>query len=337
MPSSYMAEEARATPLILQTEAARWQQAAALVRRAAAGRRTDVLVGRGSSGHACTFASYLFALRTGRVPVEFRPWLTTQPLPPADWRDAVVYAFSNSGMSTDVAAAAEWLRGQGAMIVAVTGADSPQAHLVKAAEHVIPLGCGLEQAVPATKSVGAQLFVAAALAGYDIETAAAQTAACMVRIDGEGLPMQLAGFLEGARSVVWLARGPSYAGALDAALKMQESVGVPAFGYSTAEYLHGPIAAASPADRVLLFAGADDPMESKQAVAAALLARGVPFLSLGSERAQDAQLTMPFPEERWARTALLTYLSQLTCAALAERYGIDPDAPPALRKVTKTR
>lgn len=337
MSSSQMANEARSAPLVLRSEAARWQSEATAIRRLVAGRPLSVLVGRGSSGNVCTFASYLFALQTGRQPVEFRPWLTTQPLPAADWSDATVYAFSNSGNSTDVAAAAEWLRARGALVVAITEADAPDAHLLKPAHHIIRLGCGPERAVPATKSVVAQLFIAAALAGYEIELAAEQTAACMLRIDADGAPSALAAFLAGARTVTWLARGPSCAGALDAALKLQESVGVPSSAYSMAEYLHGPIAAASPEDRVVLFSGADEPMESKQAVTAALLARAVPFLCLGSDRTPEAQLPLPFPEARWARTALLAYMAQLACTDLAERYGINPDRHPSLRKVTKTR
>lgn len=337
MSNSLMANEARSAPLILRSEAARWQREATGICRLVAGRPLSVLVGRGSSGNVCTFASYLFALQTGRQPVEFRPWLTTQPLPAADWSDAAVYAFSNSGNSTDVAAAAEWLRGRGALVVAISEADAPDAHLLKPAHHIIRLGCGPERAVPATKSVVAQLFIAAALAGYEIELAAEQTAACMLRIDADGTPSRLAAFLAGARTVTWLARGPACAGALDAALKLQESVGVPSSGYSMAEYLHGPIAAASPEDRVVLFSGADESIESKQAVTAALLARAVPFLCLGSDRTPEAQLPLPFPEARWARTALLAYMAQLACTDLAERYGINPDQHPSLRKVTKTR
>ncbi|MHB1200584.1 MAG: SIS domain-containing protein [Polaromonas sp.] len=337
MSNSHMANEARSAPLVLHSEAPRWQREATGIRRLVAGRPLSVLVGRGSSGNVCTFASYLFALQTGRQPVEFRPWLTTQPLPAADWSDAAVYAFSNSGNSTDVAATAEWLRARGALVVAISEADAPDAHLLKPAHHIIRLGCGPERAVPATKSVVAQLFIAAALAGYEIELAAEQTAACMLRIDADGVPSRLAAFLAGARTVTWLARGPSCAGALDAALKLQESVGVPSTGYSMAEYLHGPIAAASPEDRVVLFSGADEPMESKQAVTAALLARAVPFLCLGSDRTPEAQLPMPFPQARWARTALLAYIAQLACSDLAERYGINPDQHPSLLKVTKTR
>lgn len=336
MSNSTMAKEARQSPQVLRFEATRWQSEANTVRRLVAERPTSVLLGRGSSGNVCTFASYLFALQTGRQPVEFRPWLTTQPLPDADWSDAVVYAFSYSGKSTDIAASAEWLRARGALVVAVTEAGHSNAQLLQPAHHVIRLGCGPELAVPATKSVIAQLFIAAALAGYDITQAAEQTAASLLRIDAAGVPDMLATFLAGARTVTWLARGPSIGGALDAALKLQESVGVPSFAYSTAEYFHGPIAAADPQDRVVIFSGADEPMESKQAVTTALLARGVPFLCLGCDKTPEAQLPLPFPQARWARTALLAYIAQLTCAALAERYGINPDQHPSLRKVTQT-
>lgn len=336
MSNSTMTKEARCAPGVLRSEVARWQREAEALRHQVTDRSTSVLLGRGSSGNVCTFASYLFAMQSGRQPIEFRPWLATQTLPEADWRDAVVYAFSYSGQSTDIAASAQWLRARGALVVAITEAGFSDAHLVKAAHHVIRLGCGPELAVPATKSVIAQLFIAAALAGFDITQAAEQTAAGMLQIDADGVPDQLATFLAGARTVTWLARGPSIGGALDAALKMQESVGLPAFGYSTAEYLHGPIAAASSDDRVVLFSGADEPMESKQAVTTALLARGVPFICLGGDQTPEAQLPLPLPDARWARTAVLAYIAQLTCAELAGRYGTNPDEHPSLRKVTQT-
>lgn len=336
MLNSAMAKEARQTPLVLRCEAARWQREAHAVLRLVGERRTVVVLGRGSSGNVCTFATYLFGMQTGRQPIEFRPWFATQTLPQADWSDAVVYAFSYSGKSTDIAASAEWLRTRGALVVAITESGFSNVQLLKPAHHVIRLGCGTEQAVPATKSVVAQLFVAAALAGFDIVQAAEQTAVCLLSIDAAGVPGQLASFLTGARTVTWLARGPSIGGALDAALKLQESVGIPAFAYSTAEYLHGPIAAAAAQDRVVIFSGADEPMESKQAVTTALLARGVPFVCLGGDQNLDAQLPLPFPQARWARTAILAFIAQLTCATLAERIGINPDEHPSLRKVTQT-
>ena len=325
MLNSTMDREARQAPQLLRSESARWQRESQAIRAMAAERCTTVLLGRGSSGNVCTFAAYLFALDSGRQPVEFRPWLTTQTVPDADWSDAVAYVFSYSGLSTDIA-----------MVVAVTEAGIAGTHLLYPAHHFIRLGCGPQLAVPATKSVIAQLFVAAALAGYDILDAAEQTAACMKQIEAEEVPQQLARFLTGARTVTWLARGPALGGALDAALKLQEGVGLPASAYSTAEYLHGPIASASPQDRVLIFSGADEPSDSQRAVAATLLARGVPFLSLGFGQHPDVQIPLPFPQDRWARTALLAYISQLCCAALAQAYGINPDEHPSLRTLTQT-
>ena len=138
------------------------------MRRTMDGRGTTVVLGRGSSGNAATFAAYLWTMRTGRHPVEFRPWLATQPLPEADWSDAAALAFSASGRSTDVALASTWLRGRGARVVAVTEAADPEAHLVRASDEVFALGAGPERAVPATKSFTAQIFAAAALCGYPI-------------------------------------------------------------------------------------------------------------------------------------------------------------------------
>jgi glucosamine--fructose-6-phosphate aminotransferase (isomerizing) len=336
MSNSIMAKEARWAPAMLRAEAGRWQQEAQAIRQLAGDRHTTVLLGRGSSGNVCTFGSYLFALQSGRQPIEFRPWLATQGIPQVDWSDAVVYAFSYSGQSTDIAASAEWLRARGALVVAVTEGGIPGVQLLKPAHHVIRLGCGPEAAVPATKSVIAQLFVAAALAGFDVVEAAEQTAACLLEIDAAQVAVRLAEFLAGARTVTWLARGPSIGAALDAALKMQESVGIPAFGYSMAEYLHGPIAAASSDDRVVLFSGAVEPMESKRAATAALLARSVPFVCLGNKQTPEAQIPLPLPDARWARSAVLAYLAQLTCTELAKRYGVNPDLHPSLRKVTQT-
>jgi hypothetical protein len=47
----------------------------------------------------------------------------------------------------------------------------------------------------------------------------------------------------------------------------------------------------------------------------------------------EAQLALPFPQ---ACTVLLAYIAQLACATLAERSGLNPDAHPALHKVTQT-
>lgn len=334
---SNMSLEALETPAMLRREAASWQTQAAAIRELGGKRPNVALIGRGSSGNACTFAAYLMTLQTGRHPVEFHPWVTTQALPNADWSDTVAYAFSASGQSIDVVEALRWLKSQGALAVGVTAADGEELPLVDHADAIFRLNCGREKAVPATKSFTAQLFAAAALAGYPLARAAEQAAQAMETIVAGETVATLATFLQGARTMAWVSRGPSFAGVLDAALKTQESLGMPAVGYSTAEFLHGPIAMFHPSDRVVLFSGADEPMDSKQAVVTTLLARGVPFLTIGTDATREAALPIPFPEERWARTPVLAFLSQLVCAELALRLQLDADAPANLQKVTRTQ
>lgn len=336
MSESHMKRETLETPAMLRREAANWEAQAREIEKLQGRRRNVVLIGRGSSGNACTFGSYLFMLRTGRHPVEFHPWVTTQTLPDADWSDSVVYAFSASGQSTDIAESLHWLKSQGALTVGVTAASGGDVCLLDHADAVFRLNCGKEKAVPATKSFTAQLFAAAALAGYPIVQAAEQTALAMESILEGDAVTTLATFLEGARIIAWVARGPSYAGALDAALKAQESLGIPTFGYSTAECLHGPIGMFQPSDRVIIFSGADEPMTSKQSVVTTLLARGVPFVTIGTDSTHEAGLPIQLPEERWARTSVLAFLSQLACEELAQRMSLDPDAPANLHKITRT-
>ena len=81
MSNSHMADEARSAPRVLRSDASRWQREANDIRRLVAERATAVLVGRGSSGNVCTFASYLFALQTGRQPLSFAPGLRPSPCP----------------------------------------------------------------------------------------------------------------------------------------------------------------------------------------------------------------------------------------------------------------
>ena len=333
--ASHMKHETLETRAMLRREAAGWAAQARAIHERQSKRNNVVLIGRGSSGNACTFFSYLSMLRSGRHPIEFHPWVTTQPLPDADWSDTVAYAFSASGQSTDITEALRWLKSRGAFTVAVTAA-SGDAPLVEASDAVFRLNCGPERAVPATKSFTAQLFAAAALAGYPLDQAAEQAAQGMDAILKGTTVASLADFLQGGRTVAWVARGPSYAGALDAALKTQESLGMPAFGYSTAEFMHGPIAMFHPTDRVILFSGADESMASKRAVVNTLLARGVPFVTIGTDSNHEAGLPLPFPDERWARTPLLAFVSQLVCEEVARRLGLDADAPANLQKVTRT-
>ncbi|MCA9519499.1 MAG: SIS domain-containing protein [Myxococcales bacterium] len=336
--NSWMAQEIGDTPARLRELAPRWAVACAEARHVVADRPQRVLVGRGSSGNACTFYSYLWAMTSGRGAAEFRPWVATQPDPGGEWRDAAALVLSVSGESTDIVHAASWLADRGAKIVAVTNSGPEDTTLARRASAHIDLGVGPELAVPATKTFLAQLCVAAGLCGYPLDEALSSAADCIDTLLAGSQISRLVDRLAEVRQIVWVARGPALAVALDAALKLQESAGVLSQGYSAAELHHGPIGALDECDVVFLLNDADEPSQSLQATTTVLLARGIPFAVLGDERAAKRfpLFPLPLPAERWARSLVFASASQQIALELAQRLGRNPDAPPGLSKVTHT-
>lgn len=335
----HMRREIAEQPELLRTRAPMWQQACEPI-AVEIGRRSQVaVIGRGSSGHATVFFAYLHGLRTGRQVVDFRPWITTQAATDADWSDTAALAFSVSGESTDVAHAARWLRDRGARIVGVTNRAGTDSTLGQVADALVRFDVGDELAVPATKTFTAQLFIAAGLCGLPLAAAARETAdAIEATISSEAVTW-IVDFLAEALTVLWVARGPALAGALDAALKLQETAGRRSYGYSSAEVLHGPIGSLDLADRVIVFEDAEDTASSIQAVSVALVARGTPFVWIGGRTGAAPRgnaVHLELPRERWARTAVFAALSQQVALELACRLGRNPDRPVGLRKVTYT-
>lgn len=342
-----MRKETLEQPALLAKHASVWAAACAQARERIGQRKNIALVGRGSSGNACTFAAYLFGAETGRQPIEFRPWLCTQDVPTASWEDTTVLAYSASGQSTDIAGSAAWLRERGARTLAVTVTPDANSNLAQACDNLLSLDVGVELAVPATKSFTAQLVATAGLCGCDVEGGAQETAAAMTAIEASGAAEKLGEFLREGESVAFVARGMALAAAQDAALKLQEAVGVKCSAWSAAELLHGPIRAWGPTDRVVLLRDAfEGPTQSLAAVSTALLRANVPHMFVTPELPlRDSEpphalgplaLQLPMPNQRWARTLALTFLAQLSTLWLAEAWGINPDLPPGLSKVTFT-
>src|SRR5687767_15409795 len=241
MIDCHMARETEEQPALFRRNAARWSETSQQAIRVLGDRPNLVLIGRGSSGHACTFASYLYCMRRGRFPIEFRPWICSQEGAfDRGWGDSIAFAYSSSGQSTDVAQSAAWLRERGARILAVTNAEG-DSNLSQVSDAIVRLEVGEEHAVPATKSFTAQLFVTAALCGFRMNAVAETLASSMDSILASTAAHRIADFVHGARTVVWIARGPALAAAKDAALKLQEAAGIVSLAWSAAEVLHGPI------------------------------------------------------------------------------------------------
>src|SRR5687767_2696002 len=139
MIDCHMARETVEQPALFRRNASRWSDMADQAMQRLGERPNLVLIGRGSSGHACTFAAYLFCMRRGRFPIEFRPWICTQrDTIDRSWSDVVAFAYSSSGQSTDVAQSALWLRSRGARILAITNAEG-DSNLSRVSDAVVRL------------------------------------------------------------------------------------------------------------------------------------------------------------------------------------------------------
>lgn len=278
-----------------------------------------VIAARGSSDNAARYAQHLFGRFWG-LPVGLAtPSLHTLYDAPMRYDDALVIGISQSGASPDVASVVEAATRQGALTIAIT--NEPDSPLGTAARHVIDLRTGPERSVAATKTYTASLGAVAALVG-----------------DVTAMPEAMARQLEREvpipdwERVVVIARGANYGTAFEAALKISELTGVPALPYSSADFLHGPIAIVVPHFPILAIAPTGPTLPGMRDVFAAAEAADITVISDDPELA-DIRLE-PVPE--WLSPLVAVIPAQQIAVGMAERLGRDVDRPPRLSKVTRT-
>jgi glucosamine--fructose-6-phosphate aminotransferase (isomerizing) len=301
-------------------------------------RRVDrvVLIARGSSDHAAVYGRYLLEGRCGIVTALAAPSLYTTYAAPVDLRGALAIGVSQSGETPEIVSALAYAGSRGALTAAVTndGASS----IAQGVDHPLVTRAGREQSVAATKTFTAQLAafaaLAAALGATDLRSGLGQIAERMTETIERAEPAAhaAAGSLVEDSAAICIARGFSYAVALEAALKLKETSAIWAEGFSSADLRHGPTAAVTSATPALVL-HAGGPLEQDiVALEGELRARGVPVVSIGPGCALP---TAEVPCEELAPFTLVIP-AQLLAERLARLRGRDPDHPAGLRKVTET-
>ncbi len=301
---------------------------------------------RGSSDNAALYAKYLWGDRN-RLPVALAaPSLFTSYGRPPALRHALVVAVSQSGQSPDIVAVLEEARRQGAPTLAIVNdAASP---LASAAEAVLDVCAGSEQAVAATKSYTAQLLAIAMLSAALAEDEEAWGALARVpELVAAALALEdaVAGRAERYRFMahcVVLGRGFNYATAFEWALKLKELAYVIAEPYSSADFQHGPVAMVDRGFPVLAVApgGAVFP-ETLRLLSRLVAERQVELLvvSDADEALSLAHTPLRLPDRppEWLSPIVAIVVCQLFCYHLTRAKGFDTEAPRGLRKVTLTR
>lgn len=303
-----------------------------------------MIAARGTSDNAARYAQYLLGAHN-RLPVALAtPSLfTTYQQPPA-LRGALVVGISQSGRSPDIIAVIEEGKRQGRPTLVLT--NDPDSPLARAADYLINLHAAPERAVAATKSYTASL---AALALFSAALNADDEAFAQLARMPASMEQTLAGLQTFTARVeryrymehcVVLGRGYNYATAFEISLKIKELTQTITEPYSSADFLHGPIAMIHRGFPTFIAAPAGKVRGDLAALVTKLREMNAELLvaSDDGELLAQAHLPMPLPPgvPEWLSPLVAVLPGQLFAFALAQARGLNPDRPEGLHKVTET-
>ncbi|MDX6695748.1 MAG: glutamine---fructose-6-phosphate transaminase (isomerizing) [Blastocatellia bacterium] len=300
-----------------------------------------VLVARGSSDNAALFGRYLLEIKTG-IPVSLSaPSVSTLYGAQLKLSRALVVGVSQSGEGEDINVVLEHARSSGAYTIGIT--NEAASTMTTVVDETLLMHGGRERSVAATKTFTGQMMLfymlAAALsdAGADYEAIPELAARALDERAAIGRLVERYVFME---NCVVVGRGLSYANAYELALKLMETCYVVAERFSSADFLHGPLAMVERHFPVIIFAppgvmheGIKELIERLNELRADTL-----VITSDTELASKCTRSIMLPGIADEFLAPIPYIipGQLFAALLADAKGLDPDAPRSLSKVTRT-
>lgn len=311
--------------------------------------RGACLIARGSSDNVAVHARYLIELATGLPVSMVAPSIVTRYHHPLDVADMLIVALSQSGRTPEIVDVSAQLAAAGGVVVAVT--NDTASPLAEAAAVTLSVGTSKELAVPATKTVTGQLALVTLLAeavgngvaGYTGGDEAWDRLASTVGevLDDESGLAEAVELLVPRASAIHLARGLTYAAALEGALKAKETSRRVHEGYSSADFLHGPLTVAGPGVAVVAYGAAGPVLGDVVDTARAAVALGSPVIGIGDPAVCagiDGAVGVPVPPALGEALAVIPLVvrGQQLAIRTTLALGLDPDSPEGLNKVTAT-
>lgn len=302
-----------------------------------------VIVARGSSDNAGLFGRYLIEMTTG-IPVSLAaPSVYTLYGARLKLNRALVIGVSQSGEGEDINRVLEAARAGGAYTVGIT--NEPASSMTGLVDETLLMHGGRERSVAATKTFTGQMMLFYMLA------AALADAGSNLRYDL--IPGYVAGALDHRDAIrqlveryvfmencVVVGRGLLYANAYEMALKLMETCYVVAERFSSADFLHGPLAIVERHFPIILFSqpgvtrrGVKELMQRLSELHADTL-----MISDDADLSKMSTRSILMQAEIDELLAPIPYIvpAQLFAALLADAKGLSPDTPRSLSKVTRT-
>jgi glutamine---fructose-6-phosphate transaminase (isomerizing) len=333
VPGSVMLSEMNEQPRVLKQLIDARSEIASRVRSIEPSKPLGIVViARGSSLNAATYMAYGVETLAG-IPVSLaRPSVFTRYSARPNYTGWLAIAFSQSGQTPEIITAARAVKSCGASLITIT--NNAASELAQIADAHVDLECGPELAVPATKTVTAQMICALLIAtAWNTPDSAFEQNLLAI----PGAVLDVLGNSETAKAIAqhWtnctmltvLGRGYGFASAHETALKIREVAGIFAEAWSVTAFRHGPIAGLPSNTPVLITSMTTDLDADTTAVVAELNGRGNPVTVSGPNHHDLGEVINPLID---------VVRGQQLAWHFATLRGLNPDSPTGLRKVTMT-
>jgi glucosamine--fructose-6-phosphate aminotransferase (isomerizing) len=295
-------------------------------------------IGCGTSYHACLAGAVYFAQIAGRavIPV-LAPQFVPQYAPAVGHEDVGIFV-SQSGETKDVLNALQIAEEKG--MTAFGLANVIGSTLTKATACALPLCCGYEISVPATKTFTNQvvtfLYLAYRLAGRDAHVLDSIPALMDKTLELAAPQIEaITASVNEWNDLYCLGYGATYPMALEGALKLKEITYAHCEGMLSTEFKHGPLSAVTKGFPILFAAGPQDVPLIVSGINE-VTCRGARAIAIGQEDARlraNATELITLPEASPEVSALLAVLPlQLLSYHMSVARGFDPDFPRNLSK-----
>jgi glutamine---fructose-6-phosphate transaminase (isomerizing) len=305
--------------------------------------RLIVLVARGSSDNAALFGRYLLEI-TGKIPVSLAaPSVHTLYRARLNLKNTLVIGVSQSGEGTDINYVLEHSKRAGAITLGITNEAS--SSMAKVTDEVFLIRAGRERSVAATETYTGQLLMFYLLASALQSGRGLDQLRRLPDLASQSLKLspKIQTMVERYRFMshcIVVGRGLSYANTYELAIKLMETCYIVSERFSSADFLHGPVAMVEQDFPVILFAPPGKTFRDMQRLTQQLRRLKAETLVISSAasilRLATRGISISSPIEEFLSPIPYIIPGQLFAAMLAEVKGLSPDKPRSLKKVTQT-
>jgi glucosamine--fructose-6-phosphate aminotransferase (isomerizing) len=294
--------------------------------------------GSGTSYNACLIGKYL--LNKHKIKVE--PIISSEcPFLNHDFDEkSVLLAISQSGESADVLETVLMAKHKGAKIIAVV--NKTASTLAGISDLVLPINCGPEIGVAATKSFTSQILLLAGIASHiQFENIDFKSVSNCVKqaLREENKVREIAYEIKDVSDIYILGRGINHPIASEASLKIKELAYIHAEGLAGGELKHGPLALIDESSYVILLHPSDETYSDMEISGKQVKSRGAKIIGIAERHNSlyDHWIEVPAGSTEIERVVSEIIPIQLLAYYIALAKNYDPDYPRNLAKSVTTK